>query len=103
MPSVAQPIMALVLPLMRSLDAKILKTQLTKCRIVDDLVVEAYACIISNVNFLLYVISDVVKSAFVAHHPKFYFRRLIATKFDLLRELILHLFHFKSVAPPMHW
>ena len=55
MPSVAQPIMALVLPLMRSLDAKILKTQLTKCRIVDDLVVEAYACIISNVNFLLYV------------------------------------------------
>ena len=55
MPSVAQPIMALVLPLMRSLDAKILKTKLNKCRITDDLVVESYACIISNVNFLLYV------------------------------------------------
>ena len=54
-PSSFQPIMAIILPLMRSLDGKILKTLLAKCRNGEDLVVDAYACIISNVNFLLYV------------------------------------------------
>ena len=55
MPIVVQPVMAVILPLMRSFDARVLKTTTNKCRIGDDLMVEAYACIISNVNFLLFV------------------------------------------------
>ena len=55
MPSKAQPIMAIVLPLMRSIDNKILTKLLSQCSFGEHVVVESYANIISNVNFLLYV------------------------------------------------
>ena len=55
MPSKVQPIMAIILPLMRSIDAKVLKSRLSKCSLGGDCVLESYTTIISNVNFLLYV------------------------------------------------
>ena len=55
MPQKAQPIMAIILPMMRSIDAKVLKAFISKCTLSGDLMVESYSTIISNVNFLLYV------------------------------------------------
>ena len=66
MPQAAQPIMAIVLPLMRSVDAKIIKTTLTKCAIGDNLVKEAFACIMSNANLLLYVTVSISTNATTA-------------------------------------
>ena len=55
MPQKVQPIMAIILPIMRSIDAKVLKSFISKCTLSGDLTVESYTTIISNVNFLLYV------------------------------------------------
>ena len=55
MPTNFQPIMAIVLPLFRSFEAKVLSKILRKCCPKDDQTVESYSNIISNVNFLLFV------------------------------------------------
>ena len=54
MPPNAQPIMAIVLPMVRSMDSKVLSKLLTRCNSEEELVVESYANIISNVNFNLF-------------------------------------------------
>ena len=55
LPSNVQPITAIVLPLMRLFESKILKKLLSNCHRGDETILEAYTEIMSNVNYLLYV------------------------------------------------
>ena len=54
-PSKAQPVMAIVLPMIRSLDANVLQRLLIKCGSGENFVVESCTTIISNVTFNLFV------------------------------------------------
>ena len=55
LPPRAQPILAIILPLLRFFEAKVLKKLLTKCGLSDDFIKEAYVTILSNVNYLVFV------------------------------------------------
>ena len=54
-PSKAKPVMAIVLPMIRSLDAKVLQRLLNKCGSGENRVVESCTSIMSNVTFNLFV------------------------------------------------
>ena len=55
LPPSAQPVIAIILPLLRLFEAKALKKLVTKCGLSDEFMVDIYVNILSNVNYLLYV------------------------------------------------